>query len=359
MAARRLHCAQAWVEANAAADDPWATNYLATNANGTGPYMLEEWLPNEYALLSRYDNYYGGPAEVAQVVSLLSQDDTTTRLSLEKGEVDAVQRLPDDMVRALADNPVITTYNKPTSSSVFWVFNTEVAPFDDLRVREAIVKAIDYDGLMDGLVQEGGVRMNSPVYQEMPYHAADLPMPERDIEGAKALLADAGYADGLEIDLVYVDFGLIKQVAVVLQASLAEAGINANLVEMPFPAFLEGVGNNEIGFYSWVSEPNYPHPLAIVERFSSSTLDGGLGGNISRFVDPEFDALVEQIRETSDEAELTELFAQAQEMIMQNYLWLLLYQESLYQVTGEWVDGFDFGAYNYLDMRDISIDRGE
>ena len=116
------------------------------------------------------------------------------------------------------------------------------------------------------------------------------------------------------------------------------------------------MGNNEIAFYSWVSEPNYPHPMAILERFTSDAIGQGLGGNIASYADPEYDALIEQIRATTDEAELEALYAQAQAMIMDNYLWMLLFQENLYQVTGSWVDGFDFGAYNYLNLHDISVE---
>jgi peptide/nickel transport system substrate-binding protein len=348
---------QAYVEANASAEDPWATAYLATNAMGTGPYMFAEWVPNEFARMVRFDDYYGGPAPIEEVISLINEDDTSTRLMLERGEVDAVQRLPEDMIRSLTNNPDLVVYRRPSESSVFWAFQTQLPPFDDVRVRQAIIYAIDYQALMEGLVQDGGMRMNSPVYPTMQHYNADIPLPERDLDRARALLADAGYADGLTIDLVYVDFGLIKQIAVVLQANLAEAGITANVEEQPFGPFLEGVGNGTIGFYSWVSEPNYPLAIAIVERFHSSFIGTGLGGNISSYNNPDYDAIVDQIRVNTDEAELTALYDQAQQMLVDDAVWLLLYQEQLAQVAGSWVQGFDFGVYNYLDMRDVSISR--
>lgn len=161
----------------------------------------------------------------------------------------------------------------------------------------------------------------------------------------------------MAIDLIYVDFGLLKQLVVVLQANLAEAGITANLVEQPFGPFLDAVGAGEIGFYSWVSEPNYPQALAIVERFHSDFIETGLGGNISYYDNPEYDAIIDQIRAGGDEAELEALYDQAQQMLVDDAVWMLLYQEQLAQVAGSWVEGFDFGVYNYLDMRDVSISR--
>ncbi len=348
---------QAWVEANVTDGDPWATEYLATNAMGTGPYQFVEWIPNEFARMARFDDYYGGPAAIEEVISLINEDDTATRLMLERGEVDLVERLPEDTLRSLESNSDIVIYRRPLASSVFWVFQNQLAPFDDVRVREAIIHAIDYETLINDLVQDGGFLMNSPVYADMNYHNPDIPLPAYDLEFARSLLADAGYADGLDIDLVYVDFGLLKQVVVVLQANLADAGINATLVEQPFGPFLDAAGAGEIGFYSWVSEPNYPQAIAILERFHSSQIGTGLGGNISYYDNPEYDAIIEQIRTTTDEAELTDLYNQAQQMLINDAVWMLLYQEQLARAAGSWVEGFDHGVYNYLDMRDISINR--
>ncbi len=348
---------QAWVEANATEDDPWATEFLATNAMGTGPYQFVNWVPNEFASMTRFDDYYGGPASIEEVVSLINEDDTSTRLMMERGEVDAIQRLPEDVIRSLEGNPDLVVYRRPSESSVFWAYQTQLPPFDDVRVRKAIIHAIDYDALMNDLVQDGGIRMNSPVYATMQYHNDEIPLPERDLELSQSLLAEAGYEDGLEIDLIYVDFGLLKQLVVVLQANLAEAGITANLVEQPFGPFLDAVGAGEIGFYSWVSEPNYPQALAIVERFHSEFIGTGLGGNISYYANPEYDEIIAQIRASSDEAELEALYNRAQEILVDDAVWMLLYQEQLAQVTGSWVEGFDFGVYNYLDMRDVSVNR--
>ena len=348
---------QAWVEANATDDDPWAAEFMATNAMGTGPYQFSEWIPNEFARMVRFDDYYGGPAPIEEVISLINEDDTATRLMLESGDVDLVERMTEDTFRSLEDNEDIVIYRRPLASSVFWVFQTELEPFDDIRVRQAIIDAIDYDSLMNDLVQDGGFLMSSPVYADLPYHNPDIPVASRDLDNARALLEEAGYGDGLDIDLVYVDFGLLKQLVVVLQANLAEAGINATLEEQPFGPFLDAAGAGEIGFYSWVSEPNYPQAIAILERFHSSAMDTGLGGNLSYYNNPEYDAIIDQIRVTTDEDELTDLYHQAQQMLVDDAVWMLLYQEQLARAARSWVEGFDHGVYNYLDMRDISISR--
>ena len=79
---------EAWVSANATEEDPWATAFMATNMMGTGPYRFVEWLPSEFARMERFDDYYGGPAPIREVISLINKDDTATRLSLEAGEIE-------------------------------------------------------------------------------------------------------------------------------------------------------------------------------------------------------------------------------------------------------------------------------
>jgi peptide/nickel transport system substrate-binding protein len=344
-----------WVKAHATSEDPWATKYLNQNANGTGPYKFVEWKPNEYVRMVRFDKYYKGPAAIEEAISQLSKDDTATRLALEKGDVDIVQRLPDDMMRALKSNPAVKVYNKPTSSSDFWVFNTKIKPFDDKRVRLAIAYAIDYDGLMSGLVKDSGVRMNSPVYNDMLYHNQNLPLLKRDLAKSKALLAEAGYPNGLDIESDYVDFGLLRQLAIVMQANLADANIRATVKEVPLNTLLTQVEEGTAGFYSWNSEPNYPHPDAILERFTTGMIKQGLGGNISFYSNPDYDALWKQIQTTSDASKLPDLYNKAQEMIMGDLPWLLLYQENVYQATSARVKGFDYGAFNYINLYDLSF----
>ena len=345
---------EAWVSANATEEDPWATEFMATNMMGTGPYRFVEWVQGEFARIERFDDYYGGPAPIREVISLINKDDTATRLSLEAGEIDAVPQLPYDIVEALADNPDIAIHRRATGQATFWSFNLTIPPFDDARVRQAIIAAMDYDGLMENLVGDSGVRMNTPVFASMPYHDADYPLPMQDQERARALLAEAGYADGLEIELIYVDWRILKQIVVVIQSSLAEVGITAELVEQPFGPFLENIGNDVTGIYPWVSGPDYPQAISVLERFHSEAITpGDFDGNISRYQDEEYDALLAAFRATDDAAEQEALAHQMQAKLMEDAVWMMLYQEQETQVTRANIEGYDFGVYNYLDMRDV------
>ena len=71
-------------------------------------------------------------------------------------------QLPYDLVEALADNPDVAIHRRATGQATFWSFNLTIPPYDDVRVRQAIVAAMDYDGFMENLVGDSGVRMNTP-----------------------------------------------------------------------------------------------------------------------------------------------------------------------------------------------------
>lgn len=348
---------KAWVEANSTDDDPWAKEFVQTHANGTGPYRFVEWEPKQYVELERYEEYHKGPAEIETVLYRLGGEATTTRLALEKGDVDIAEHLPDDMMRVLSQNPDVNVLNKPVASYTYWIFNCKEEPFSDQRVREAIAYSIDYAAMMEDIVQESGVRMNSPLLNNMFAHNESIPLIERDVERAQQLLADAGYADGFTIDMPYVEWGLIPDLAVIIQANLADVGITAELREIPLNALMAGIEEDQFSFFVWNSSPGYPHPDAVLIKLISDNIGKGLEGNIANYENPEFDAAVEEARMATRQEDQLAAYYEAQERVMEDLPWLLLYQESQYRATRSGVTGYDFGAFNHTNFWDLDLNE--
>ncbi len=348
---------RAWVEANATAADPWAEEYLKDHANGTGPFEFVEWVPQQYVRMVRYDEYWKGPAKIEEVLYQLSPDDTTSRLALEKGDVDVVMILPDDMMTVLKQNPNIHVYTKPVASYMYWIFDTSAAPFNDKRVRQAFAYALDYDSMMENLVKDGGTRMNSPLMSGMFGHNPKLPLIQRDVEKAKQLLAEAGYPAGFAMDMPYVVWGLIPDLAVVIQANLADIGVQARLQEITLNALMGGVEDGSLPFFVWNSSPVYPHPDAMFQKLISANMGMGLEGNLASYSNPELDAAVEQARVAVSEEDQLAAYYRAQEIVMDDMPWLLLYEESQSRATGSWVIGYDFGSFNRDNFWNLDIQR--
>lgn len=339
-----------WVEAHKTTEDPWAFEYVKDHANGTGPFKFVEWVPKQYVRLERFDGYYKGPAKIEEVFSQVNTDDTVTRLALEKGDVDVVDRLPDEMMRVMAKNPNLIVASKPYATFMYWIFNCQKAPFTDKRVRQAFAYAVDYDGLMANVVKQGGIRMTSPLLKGMLGFDESLPPIQRDVDKAKSLLAEAGYAKGLSIDMPYVKFGLIPNMAVVLQANLADVGVTAKLQEIPLATLLTGVEEGTFAFFPWNGSAAYPHPDSLFIQLLTEKIGTGTSGNVGYYSSAEYDRIYHHSETAKTEAEQLADYRDLQRLAMDDMPLLLLYQENQYRGTGSWVSGYEFGPYNYCDF---------
>ena len=348
---------KAWVEAHKTAEDPWAKEYLFDHANGTGPYKFITWVPKSYIELEKYEDYYQGPAKVDTMIYQLGADDTATRLMLEKGEVDIVQKLPDDMVVELAKNPDLVVMTKPLDSFMYWIFKCDEKPFDDMRVRQAFAYAIDYDSIMNGLVKEGGIRMTTPLLQGMLGYNEDIPPIQRDVEKAKALMDEAGYKDGLKIEMPFVQWGLIPQLAVVIQANLMDIGVEAELKEIPLNSLVAGIESGEFAFFVWNSNPAYPHPDALFFKLLSTSIGKGADGNIAYYTNLDFDTLINDASVSTNVDEQVANYEEAQVQVMEDMPWLLLYQESNSHITRNTVIGYDFGSFNHTQLLSLGYTK--
>lgn len=185
-------------------------------AIGTGPFKYVSWEPKGDLVLERFDDYWRGPAPWARVVRKEISDDASRLAALKAGDVDVINYVSSADYLALDSDPDIATF---IGDSVY-VMNLQLDqredtpkvrakdgsklaenPLRDARVREAIDLAIDRETMVE-IVLEG---LGTPANQMMPEgffgSSEDIPAPVYDPEKAKALLAEAGYPDGFEIDL--------------------------------------------------------------------------------------------------------------------------------------------------------------
>ncbi|RLC63782.1 MAG: hypothetical protein DRI01_04600 [Chloroflexi bacterium] len=166
---------------------------------GTGPYILEEFVPDEYMLLERNDDYWGPLPEAEKVLFKLYPDLGSMLLALEAGEIDTIthEGVPQEKVVDYMANPNIEVEVVPGLSVNYLGFNLHPTegyePLQDLALREAIAAAIDKQGIVD-LVHRGyGEIADSWTYNESPNHHPSLPNTEYDPTKARQILLDAGY----------------------------------------------------------------------------------------------------------------------------------------------------------------------
>ena len=162
---------------------------------GTGSFRFVEWQPDEYIRLARNDGYWKGPPEYEQVYFRVVPDIVTQEMEFRAGAVDAYLTVPQQAARYRKD-PRYQTVSVLTNSYSYIAYNLRRPIFQDQRVRRALGMAIDVDELVEHVLYGEGQRISGPYYVSTPYYDhATQPLPY-DPEGAKRLLAEAGWAAG-------------------------------------------------------------------------------------------------------------------------------------------------------------------
>jgi peptide/nickel transport system substrate-binding protein len=299
-----------------------AEEFLNSNSAGSGPYVLESWEPQVETVLVRNENYWGEAPYFDRVIITNLPEAATQKAALESGEIDVALDITADQVPDLESTDGVTVYQGSGNIVHFLLMNAnpEVGgPMSDPKVQQAVRLALDYEGYI-GLF--GGVTPASVI----PVGFLGAYGPEnaltRDVEAAKALLAEAGYADGFEVTLDYPVFTFqgvnMETNAQKIQADLAEIGITVNLNPGELQVSLEAYRLGEQGFGYWFWGPDFIDPQNYTEFLPGKKV----GGERAQWTEERADETIIGLRDqalTETEAEArVEVFQQIQDYMQQN-----------------------------------------
>lgn len=283
--------------------DIWANRYLRMvprgfdpeTAVGTGPFKLTSFTPGRESEFARFDDYFRGPAKVEQLVVVNVADATASMNALRGGQVDMVYNVPISEARIIEADPALTLVNNPSSLSIPIYMRTDVAPFDDPRVREAI-RLIANREQMVAIALSGYGEVGNDMQGRTIAPCGDTDVPQRtpNIERAIELLAEAGQSDlDVEIATTSGTSGMVE-CAQILSEQARAAGINIRANVMDEASYIANYGNWTFGV-DFLSDTYLP----VAAR---SLMPGGSSNN-THWHDEEFIDLFEQATATSDEAE--------------------------------------------------------
>lgn len=305
-----------------------ARHGAAFNVNpvGTGPFRFRSYRPDTDVVLDANPDYFRGAPRLARIIYRVIPDASTRRLELENGGLDLVQQnaqlaaLPTQDVRALRGRAGIEVIEVPSQIIRQLEFNNSglQGPLADVRVRRAITHAIDYDGLLEGVL--GGTA--DRVFGPLPTNSwafdpgiRDL-APKYDVARARALLAEAGVQPGqIKLTLYSFQGSLWGAVATFIQANLAAVGIEANVAQTEFPALraLHVAGRFEValdGRQPWYNDPD----AHITIGYLSSLADSAMTFRMP--ADAALDSLILRAQTTVDFEARKQLYVQVQRQIM-------------------------------------------
>ena len=281
---------------------------IEDNPVGTGPFSVDSYDPEGTTTLVAFDGYWEGRPLLDRVVFTAIPDSEARHQAMLSGQLD-LNSVTLDQLPAFADNPAFQLQSFPAGGWFGIVFRTDTPPFDDPRVRRALRIAVDRSAMMTLMVgADGGVvGCDTPVRADDPFRA-DLSCPP-DLEGTRALLAEAGYPDGIDIELFTSDLepGMVR-FAEVYQAQVAPAGIRVSLTLAPADGYWDDVWMVEPALVtSWGERP--------ADQILNEAFRTGASWNETSWSNPEFDALLDKARSTIDPATARDLYVQAQALL--------------------------------------------
>ncbi|MEO1017901.1 MAG: ABC transporter substrate-binding protein [Pseudomonadota bacterium] len=214
-------------------DGDAGAEWLTNNAAASGRFTLNRWNPNEIVVLDRNDDHWMGPSEMRRIIVRHMPEAQTQRLSLEQGDIDLAYVLNASDYGALDENPD-TEVQKVVGDGFYHIAlnaDPEHPILGHPEVRRAIRYVIPYDGLQESVMTYFGVPWHRPIAPgKLGATAADLEV-SYDVDRAKELLAEAGFEDGVELEILTLAQPPFSEIATALQQGAAPAGIDINVVQ--------------------------------------------------------------------------------------------------------------------------------
>jgi peptide/nickel transport system substrate-binding protein len=195
---------------------------------GSGPYVLREWQPKQKTILARNLDFYGPAPDFDEVHIYPIEDEKTAEIAFEAGELDYTEISLSSLPELKANPPAgVKIVERPAMSYVWLGMNVDNPALGDIKVRQAIQKAVDVDAVLEAAYFGVAERSTGIIAPGLPGHR-DIAPPKRDVEGAQALLEEAGASD-LALSLDLLNKTEYTSAAQVIQANLAEIGITVEI----------------------------------------------------------------------------------------------------------------------------------
>jgi peptide/nickel transport system substrate-binding protein len=300
---------------------------------GTGPFKLVRWDKNERIVFEAFDDHWRGRPELDELVFKIIPDEFARFAAIMAGEADVIPGVPPERVAELERNPNIKVVTVQSARNMFVGMNTWEPPFDDVRVRQAMNYAVDVQLIVDTILSGYGVPNNSICGQVVVGFDPDLEGYDYDPEKAKALLAEAGYPDGLEVMFWGTNARYLKdkEIQEAIGAQLAEVGVK---VTHNMPEWADYWGKYRPGeldglMFLGTGNDLMDCDMTMTYRYYSQTAG-------QYFNSPELDALIEKEQAEVDPAKRQEIFDEIQRYIRDQAAWIFLYDPvDLYAINAQ------------------------
>jgi peptide/nickel transport system substrate-binding protein len=298
------------------------------NPVGTGPFYFDKHLPREKVIFKAFKEYHAGKPQIDEIHWYDVPEDATKLIGLEKGTFDIIQpnTVTADVDEQVKKMGAVMDLRGPGSQERFY-FNYTKPPFDDIRVRQAFMHAIDRQAIKDTLYPgDLGTLATSPLPPGYFGHKP-LELPEYDPEKAKKLLAEAGYPNGLTIPNYFITKSFFyPKVMVLVQEQLKKIGVDVQIQMVEHPTYHTNIRANLNPFVLYggtrLTDGDVMLSLFFHSDEAPDPATGNKGTNFAHYKG--IDALLEKGRQTRDPAAREKIYFEAQDQILKDAVCLPL-----------------------------------
>ncbi|MBU2957707.1 ABC transporter substrate-binding protein [Paracoccus sp. 1_MG-2023] len=325
--------------------EPSSVDTNGTAPVGTGPFKLDEWRKGDRAIMSAWDGYWGEKPALDRIVARFISDPQAQVAALKSGQVQVVAEFSaPELFDQFASDAAFATHEGTGEMEVVAGMNAERPPFDDIRVRQALMHAIDRNLLIEAVKSGHGTPIGSHFAPGSPFYVDLSGEYGYDPEAAKALLAEAGHPDGFEFTFKVPNRAYAQRSAEIMQAFFAQIGVTANIESSDFPA-------------AWIQDvfQDTNYDMTIIGH--AEPLDINIYARdpyYFNYDNPEFDETMTAIAAASTPEERAEGYARAQTIIAHDLPALFLYSEPRLAVWDAGLEGvWENGPVPSNDMTDV------
>jgi dipeptide transport system substrate-binding protein len=326
---------------------------------GTGPFEFVSYQKDATIRYKAFDHYWDGRPKIDNLIFSITRDATTRYAKLKAGECQVMAfPKPADLAAMKAD-PALVVQQKEGLNVGYIAFNVEKKPFDNKLVRQALNMAVDKQAILSAVYQGQGQMAKNPIppilwgynnaIQDYPYDPAK----------ARALLAQAGYPNGFEVELWYLPVTRPynpdgKRMAELVQADWEKVGVKTRLITYEWAEYRKRSKTGEQGvmMFGWSGDNGDPDNF-FVPLLGCDAVKGG--GNVSRWCNKEFEDLITKAAQTSKQADRAKLYEQAQVIVHEEAPWIpiahsLRFDPSRKEVKGYRMDAIAHHSFDKVDL---------
>ena len=324
----------------------------STKPIGTGPYMFDEYVQGQKLTLTKNPEYNTVESRIPEIETVefrIMTDANAVLMALKSGDLD-VAAIDAANVDVLGDKFEIVEGLRNTVQLM--ALNNTVAPFDDVRVRQAVNYAINKEEIINTIVKGHGQRVDSFLSPSMQFYFNDnMTTYETDVEKAKALLAEAGYPDGFNMTItVPSNYNIHVDAAQVIKSQLEQVGIIADIQLVEWAQWLDQVYTKADYQASIVGHSGKLDPQDFLNRFQST-----YAKNYFKYNNPAYDQLIIDAASTTDQDERAALYKECQQMLADEAAAVYIQDPYLIYAVNKGYENVEIYPMTFFDIGSIRI----